>query len=81
MKSKREVSMSFINDSTKIKDVELHYKNGIVINGFVHKTNGDYCILCLHQTPKGADPNHQVDYDNIEFINITFHDNNVLRFD
>lgn len=64
MKTSKVLKMEIANNSNSIKSVEVHYKNGEKVNGFVHSIEFPLKVtLCKHLVYKGEDPYHNVSFD------------------
>jgi hypothetical protein len=83
MEIEKELTMALCNDFGDIKDVEVIYKNGEQVNGFVHKLNMNNpisVILCKHEVPRGENSDHFLDFNKANAIKLTYHSGEIKEF-
>jgi hypothetical protein len=75
MEISRDLEMEIANNTTSIKSIDVTYKNGETISGFATKVKfmPFEVVLCKHETRKGEDSNHYLDFRNAESIDLVFH--------
>lgn len=82
MNISKELEMAFANDFAKIKSVDVVYTTGKEISGFV--SNARFIplqiTLCKHQTLRGENSNHFLDFSLAKSITLTYHDGTVSSF-
>jgi hypothetical protein len=83
MEISRELEMAIANDNTAIKSVDVTYHNGEVISGFVKSAKFIplAITLCKHQTLKGENPYHYLDFNNAVRIELLYHNGETKLFE
>jgi hypothetical protein len=83
MNISRELEMSLANDYQSIKSVEVTYSNGDTISGFVKSATFMplEIVLCKHQTIKGENPYHHLDFAEAVNITLVYHNGNTKTYE
>lgn len=83
MKVSKELEMTMANDAGAIKSVDVIYKNGDTISGFVESARFIplQVILCKHSIKKGEDEHASLDFENAVKITILYNDGNSKIFE
>lgn len=78
----RELEMTIANEMMNIKSLDVVYENGNVLSGFIKSAKFIplSVTLCEHVVPRGQNPYHYLDFDDIATITITYHDGRVILF-
>lgn len=82
MKIPRELEMAIANEHANIKSVNVTYDNGESVSGFVKsaKFSPLSVTLCKHQTIKGDNPLHELDFESATQIELLFHNGTTRSF-
>lgn len=78
----KELEMAIVNDITIIASIDVIYNDGQSISGFASdvKLLPFELTICEHQTARGANPYHYLDFKQITSIVLTYHNGEVKNF-
>jgi hypothetical protein len=83
MEVSKELEMSLANDFSSIKSVEVIYKNGETVSGFVHQLQflPLSVILCKHEVMRGEDSSHYLDLNRALKITLQYNTGEIRTFE
>ncbi len=78
----KDLEMAIANDTTAIKSVDVTYRTGEEVSGFVKtaKFLPLAVTLCKHQTLKGDNPYHNLDFNAAIRIELLYHNGETKLF-
>lgn len=83
MKVAKELEIAIVNDISDIKSVDVNYSDGDEISGFIKsaKFTPLEVTLCKHQTLKGENPYHFLNFERANKITLIYHNGTTKIFE
>ena len=78
----KELEMTIANEMALIKAMEVVYYSGDILIGFISSVSFFplRVTFCESEVPRGKNPYHYLNFDDISKITILYHDGRVVLF-
>lgn len=82
MEISRDLEKEVVNNLSAIKSVDVTYLDGETVSGFVTKAQlmPFVVTLCKHETKRGENSQHYLDFDNAAEITLIYHNKESKTF-
>lgn len=74
MEITRQLRQAIANDNSQIRSIEVTYNNGESVTGFIKKASFDELnvTICQHEVQRGANPYHQITFNNVIELKLVY---------